>query len=227
MENKKIVLKLGYLSAILCAATFIGYIICFIGILSTSEMYMWTDFENYLEYVNENPQLFKHIAQLLMMLFVVSYLILTVTLNELVDANNKIFSKLSVSFAIIFAALVSIHYFIQISSVRIQLLNKETEGLLQFIQGNPISASSSINMLGWTLFFGLSSLFIFPVFKSGRKEKIIRAAFLTNGISCLAGGIGFIFQIDIITLICMNLIMGAAVMAFSIGLIGYFKRCNK
>ena len=224
MENKKTVIKLGYLSAIICAATFIGYIICFIGVISTSEIYMWTNFENYLEYINENNQLFKHIAQFLMMLFGISFLILILSISEISKESKKIFSKISAAFAIIFTTLVSIHYFIQISSVRLQLLNNETDGLIQFIQGNPISASSSINMLGWTLFLGLSCFFIIPIFK---KEKIIRIAFLVNGISCITGGIGFIFQIDIITFLCMNLIMGVAVIVLSIGLIKYFNKLKK
>jgi hypothetical protein len=35
-----------------------------------------------------------------------------------------------------------------------------TEGLSQFVQSFPISGIAAINMLGWTVFFGLSSIFV-------------------------------------------------------------------
>ncbi|MFC2137140.1 hypothetical protein ACFLTE_03090 [Bacteroidota bacterium] len=220
MNNNQSTLKLGFWSAIISLSTFIAYVICFAGILSTSEVFLWSNYENYLEYINENNQLFKHLAQFCMLIFGISYLIIIASLVELAENGKRILANLSLYFAIIFVAFISLHYFIQISTVRLQLSNGDTEGLLQFIQGNPISASSSINMLGWTIFFGLSCLFIVPIFE---KEKLIRIAFLVNGISCLTGGVSFIFQIDIITLICMNMVMGVAVILFSIGLIKYFK----
>ncbi len=46
-----------------------------------------------------------------------------------------------------FFVLIGINYFIQISAVRLQIKAGQTNGLGQFIQANPVSVFSAINML--------------------------------------------------------------------------------
>ena len=55
----------------------------------------------------------------------------------------------------------SILYFLQISSVRFAIAANEYSGLEHLLQSNPKSALLSVNMLGWALFFRLSSLFMY------------------------------------------------------------------
>lgn len=52
----------------------------------------------------------------------------------------------------IFATLIGVNYFVQISAVRFNLQMGQFAGLEQVLQANPLSAMSAINMLGFTLF---------------------------------------------------------------------------
>ena len=61
--------KLGFWSAVLCAALFVIFTICFVGILLTSPPFLWTTYRDYIDYVNQNNQSFAHLARLSMLLF--------------------------------------------------------------------------------------------------------------------------------------------------------------
>jgi len=105
------------------------------------------------------------------------------------------------------------------------MLHGHTEGLEHFIQLNPDSVIVAINMLGWTVFFGLSSLFIVPIFSSGKLEKVIKFSFLVNGIICILGAIGYVFEITILNILFFY-VMGAAVIVIAISSSIWFKRLD-
>jgi hypothetical protein len=172
-------------------------------------------------------QAFKYVAQIMMLCFVILFVILLNSIHDYAQDDKRILARISLSFAIIFAALTGMHYFVQISIVRLNLAHGQLQGLEQFIQGNPTSAMAGINMLGWTVFFGLSSLFIAPVFSGGRLERLIRYSFLANGIIVLLGGFGYVFDITILVFVLMNLGMGAAVTLFTVALAVLFRRLTK
>ena len=69
------------------------------------------------------------------------------------------FTRIALSLGIGFAVLAGLFYFVQITAVRWSVQLGETTGLEQIIQANPLSALAAMNMLGWTLFLGLASLF--------------------------------------------------------------------
>jgi hypothetical protein len=95
------------------------------------------------------------------------------------------------------------------------------------LQSNPYSALAAANMLGWSLFFGLSSLFAGAAFPARGLSGFIRAAFFVNGAACLLGGVGYVFEIFWIVLLCMTFLMGGAVLAASIGLTIWFQKSSK
>lgn len=64
-------------------------------------------------------------------------------------------------------------------------------------QWNPTSALYSINLLGWTLFLGLSSFFLSNIFSNEKRGKVIRWLFILNGIICVLGTLAVIFEIMI------------------------------
>ena len=132
--------------------------------------------------------------------------------------------KISIIFALAFAVLTSLHYFVQLSSVRLNIEKGNFEGLEHFVQANPISIITSIDMLGWILFLGLSSFFIFPIFTGNRLNRIIRYSFIINGLSCFIAGIRYIFKIDILTFIFINSGVGGAVITMTISSIKLFRR---
>lgn len=167
---RQLSIKLGYWSAILSASAFILFTLCFVAILILNPLFLWTNFEDWVAYNLQYNQSFKYLAQLMMLLFGPLFVVLLNSIHDYAPIEKRILSRISISFAIIFAALTGMHYFIQISIVRLSLAQGRLQGLEQFIQANPTSALAGINLLGWTLFFGLSCLFIAPVFSGGRVE---------------------------------------------------------
>jgi hypothetical protein len=101
------------------------------------------------------------------------------------------------------------------------------DGLVQVVQANPGSAVSAVNMLGWSLFLGLSSLFVAPIFSGSRLALVIKLAFLSNGIFCLLGGIGYVFGWLLLLFLSINIGMGGAVMTATVALSILFARSKK
>jgi hypothetical protein len=135
--------------------------------------------------------------------------------------------KIAISFAIMFAVCISIHYFVQISSVRLSIASGQTAGLEQFIQANPSSGIAGINLVGWTLFFSLACLFLAPVFPGKGINRVIRYALVANAIFCLLGGFGYIMDYVILVLFCLNIGMGGAMGTAIIGMLIYFNRFKR
>jgi hypothetical protein len=224
---KKISIELGYWTSLVCIATFVVWTICFVAIFKLNPIFEWTGLADYITYTKNYNQSFKYLAQAAMLVFAPAFLILLHSINDYASEDKKILSKISVSFATIFAACIGINYFVQISSVRLSIAKVQIAGLEQFIQSNPISGIAGINMVGWTLFFSLASFFIAPVFAGNRLNKVIKYAFISNGIVCILGGIGYVFDNIALIFLTINLGMGAAVLTATIGLLIFFRRLSK
>ena len=227
--NKNI-LNAGLWSSIICLTSFIVWIISFTGIAIQSPLFYWTNIENYIDYYKNNSQYFQYLAKSFMIIFSLAYMILTIVFYEFTTTERKIFSKIAIAFSIMFALVSSIHYFIQISSVRFAIALNEYSGLEHFLQPNPTSFLSSVNMLGWTLFLGLSTLFMYLGLISNSTTRGLRLGLLINAISCFFGGIGYLFQIDLLTFAFMNLGIGLGFIittVSSIRLINATKREHK
>lgn len=223
----KIILSTGLWSAIICLTAFIVWIISFTGIAIQSPLFYWTNMEDYNDYINSNSQFFQYLAKSFMIIFSLAYMILTIVFYEFITTERKILAKIAIVFSIMFALVSSIHYFVQISSVRFAIAENEYSGLEHFLQSNPISFLSSVNVLGWTLFLGLSTLFMYLGFISTSGAKGIRLGLLISAISGIFGGIGYLFQIDILTFVCLNLGIGLAFFIITISSIGFINRLKR
>ena len=223
----RIALKAGYISSVIGIATFVLYTFCFIAILVVNPIFIWTNFENYIMSVQTTNQIFKHIAMFLMIVYGVCFLIQVCSISEFAVKAKKYFAKLAELFGIGFLTLISINYFVQLTTVRMQVYTGQTDGLEQFIQANPVSGMAAINMLGWTIFFGLSCLFAGLALGNTKIEKVIKYAFLSNGVMMFLGLIGYLFDISVVVFLCMNLGMGSAILIATIPLCYLFKKVIK
>jgi hypothetical protein len=161
-----------------------------------------------------------------MVLFGPLFVILLNAIHEHTLQEKRILTRLSMAFGLGFAVLSGLFYFMQITAVRLNLLHGQPQELLQFVQANPYGALLSVNMLGVTLYLGLASLFAAFVFGNGRLEKVIRMAFLLNGIFCLTGGVAYAFELTTLLFITINLGMGTAVLVATISLALWFRQLN-
>jgi len=214
----RIALKAGYLASIIGIAAFVLYTFCFIGILVVNPIFIWTNFENYIMSIQTTNQIFKHIAMILMIVYGVCFIIQVCSIDEIAVRTKKFYAKLAELFGIGFLALVSINYFVQLTTVRMQIDIGQTNGLEQFIQANPISGMAAINMLGWTIFFGLSCIFAGLALGNTKIEKVIKYAFLSNGVMMFLGAIGYLLDKSVVVFLCMNLGMGSAILIATIPL---------
>jgi hypothetical protein len=220
-------IRLGFWSALLSALMFVVYTVSFVAILMVNPLFLWTNFADYVEYNGRYHTVWAELGRLSMLIFSLLFVVLLTCLEEYARADEKILVRLSRSFALGLAVLAGSFYFVQISAVRINLQQGNLTGLEQVIQANPYSAFAALNMMGWTVFFALSSLFIAPIFHGGRLERVIRWAFLVNGISCLLGAVGYIFENIALIFLTINLMMGGAILVVSLGLTLFFWREGK
>lgn len=220
----KTALKAGYWASVLAIGAFVAYIICYAAILLVNPLFIWTDFANYLTAVQTTNQIFKNLAMVFMIFYGACFVIQLCSIEEIAEGPKKYFARVGKLFALGFFTLISINYFVQISAVRMQIAVGRTNGLEQFVQANPISGMAAVNMLGWTIFFGLSSIFAALAFGTTKIERVIRIAFLANGIIMFTGAGGYLFNQTAVVFICLNLGMGAAVFLVTISLSKLFKR---
>lgn len=83
-------------------------------------------------------------------------------------------------------------------------------------------------MLGWTVFLGLSSLFIAPLFRGSRAsfERWIRISFLANGVNGMLALAGFLSQSFLLTFLTMFLGLGGTVFGITISMWIFFSRID-
>jgi hypothetical protein len=215
--------KIGFWSALTLLSTFIIWIVCFAGIVATSPLFIWTNMEAYIEYFRSNDQFFQNLAKFAMLIFGPVYVMLVNSFYDQASVERRTLSRLGLLFGLVFATLSCVHYFVQLSSVRINLHKGITNGMEYFVQANPLSIMTSIDMLGWTLFLGLSSFFTaLSVSDSTRLGKWISGSFYLNTFSCFLALTGYLMQIDMLTFIGINMGVGGAIIAVSITSLKYF-----
>lgn len=216
------ILNLGFWSAVICLTSFIIWIISFTGIAIQAPLFKWTNIYDYLHFVNSNSQFFQYLAKSFMIVFSLAYMLLTIAFQEITITELKIYTKIGVVFACMFALVSSVHYFVQVSSVRFAISQGELAGLEHILQSNPASSMLSVNMIGWTLFLGLSTFFMYRGITPDDEAKRLKPGLLISMLSCLFGGIGYLLQIDLLTIVFMNLGIGLGLTLFVYSSVRYF-----
>ena len=216
--------NLGFWSASLAAITFIIFTICFVVIALSAPPFVWTGLADYLDLMNSTSQFWPELARAMMLLFGPLYLIMINALYGIAAPDRKGVARLALLFALGFAILTGANYFIQLTTVRINLARGQTDELLQIVQANPYGAVAALNLLGWSLFLGLSSLFAAGLFGADRHSRWLRVLFLANALSCLLGGAGYLLEHFWLLFLSLNLGMGGAMTGITILLASYFRQ---
>jgi hypothetical protein len=148
------------------------------------------------------------------------FLIVIICIYYSAPDDKKILGHIGFSFAIIYATMISLNYFIQLTFVQFGAFNTDI-----FSITNPESMMMTIEILGY-FFMGLSTLFIAPIFQTGKLEKSIRWLFIFNGILGIGGAIGFALNLNWRILIG-GLIIWTIVMPVTTLLVAYWFKKNK
>ncbi len=208
--------RLGFWSAAGIAGLFLIFTVCFVAIYTQGPSAPWTNIQDFAANAGQVNPVFKFLAQFSMLLFGPLYVVAVNCIHARAPQSKKLITQLAADFALVFAALSCLHYFVQITTVPWNLAKGQLAGLEHFVQANPSSFILSADMLGWTLFFGLSSLLAAFAFDNQGLERGLRIALLVNGRSCLAGFVGFLLQSVLLVFVTMNFLMGGAVLVFSV-----------
>lgn len=103
-----------------------------------------------------------------------------------------------------------------------------TQNLENLVQFNPRSLAFAINMLGWSLFLGLSMLFLGIIFKGKGLNFLIRLSLYTTCVFCFIGFIGFIIDHQYFLLVFqVGMTLGLTVSSIFIALAFRKSKINK
>ena len=153
-------------------------------------------------------------------LLTLTFLIVMVSVHCYASDERKVFSLVGLSFAIIYATLISVNYFIQLTFVR-----QGTFDVSIFDMTNTHSMMWVIEVLGY-FFLGLSTLFAAPVFGSSKVERLVKWLFIANGILGILTPIGYALNLPIEVLLG-GLIVWDIVMPLATASLAYLFRRAK
>jgi hypothetical protein len=110
-----------------------------------------------------------------------SFLVLTVSIHQLSSADRKILSHSAVAFAVAYAVLISINYFVQLTLVAPRLAAGRVEGVEPFLFVPFDSFLYSVDILGYS-FMSVATLFAAGAFTGRGLERVVRSFLIANGL---------------------------------------------
>jgi hypothetical protein len=110
-----------------------------------------------------------------------SFLVLMVSIHETTPTDRKVWSHVAVVFATIYAALISINYYVQLTWVGPRLLEGRIQGMESFLFTPFDSFLYAVDILGYS-FMSLATFFVAKVFTGGGLERLARLFLVANGL---------------------------------------------
>jgi len=110
-----------------------------------------------------------------------SFLVLVVCIHQRAAPDRKVWSQAAVAFATIYAALISINYYVQLTLVAPRLASGRVGGIEPFLFVPFDSFLYAVDILGYS-FMSLSTLFAAGVFPGGGLERVVRGFLIANGL---------------------------------------------
>ncbi len=198
----KPVRQIGFWSAVLATVFSVGYGLAVIVMIiasastpTTTATPGWPGVEAYLA-------VFQPIVMLPLipsLLLAPTFVVLMVCVHYYASNAKKLWSQLGLAFAIVYATMACVNYIVQLTVVRLSILNRETDGLAMFVMGNPHSIFWAL--MADYVFMNLAMLFAAPVFEGGQLERWIRWLFLANGASAVITIFGIVVDSPMIFLL--------------------------
>jgi hypothetical protein len=148
------------------------------------------------------------------------FVVLMSCIHYYASYDKKIFSLIGLTFAVIYAAVITSDYFILWTVTLPSIVLGETAGLSLLSMYNPHGVFVSLESLAY-LMMSLALLCIAPVFQEGRIEQILKWIFTGAFILTIGSLIGVylmnydivIFEIAIIGIYCPVLIISGVLMS--------------
>ncbi len=160
-----------------------------------------------------------------------SYLVMMLCIHHFSRDEKKLFSSISVAFALISTLILTLDYFVQVSFIQPSLMAGETEGIAFLSQYNPHGIFIIMEELGF-ITMNFSFFALIPVFSTSDKiERGLRFTFITGFILMLLSlilvvlihGINreYRFEVIIISINWLEMIISGVL------LVMYFRKLNR
>ena len=146
--------------------------------------------------------------------------VLMACIHAYAPGAKKIYSRIGLSFALIYAVIILVDYYLQLTVVVPSLQAGETEGLTLFTQYNPHGLFIALETLGYSM-LTVAFLFAAPVFAGARVERAIRALFTLGFVLAVAAFVGLAllghdlvaFEVTVLTIIWLVLIASGVLLS--------------
>lgn len=106
-----------------------------------------------------------------------TFVVLMACVHGRASAAKKVFTRIALAFAVLYAAVILVDYTIQLAIVVPSLQAGETAGLSLFTQYNPHGIFIVFEALGYLL-MSVAFLFAAPAFEGGRADRVVRWLFI-------------------------------------------------
>jgi hypothetical protein len=110
-----------------------------------------------------------------------AFLVLIVSIDIITPADRKVWSRVAVAFATVYAVLVSMNYFAQLTWIAPRLVEGRTAGIEPFLFKPFDSFLYAVDLLGYS-FMSLATLFAAWAFSEGGLERQICWFLTANGL---------------------------------------------
>ncbi|HEY3316273.1 MAG TPA: hypothetical protein VGL40_13475 [Bacillota bacterium] len=118
--------------------------------------------------------------------------ILLACVHHCAPEERKAWSLSGLAFAVLFAAMVSINRYVQLTVIRQGLASGSVDQLQLFLPYGNNSIMLSLEILGWGFFLSLAALCAAMVFNGGGLERWLRALFIAYGLLGLTSALGLV-----------------------------------
>lgn len=203
------------LSLLAIFVSFSAYTIAYIMLIIRHEIPKWTSVAAFQEGKGQTWFRLLTFCQVMAFLTPLCFVGFVASLDASATSHYRAVTQIALSAATAFAVLSSVHYFVQLALARTDLTGEHGAGLEHLFQLNPGALITAVNILGWTLFFAIACLCLAPLFHGSAGARVLGALLATNGIVCLLGMVGYLWQVRVLSAVFFN-VMGLAVLGFSL-----------
>jgi hypothetical protein len=179
MNTNQLTYKIGLWSAIATTFSLAAFAIAFtLTMILFPSAVIWQGIEAYASSYQQTLMFF-----LMFFPFVLApcFLTLMAVIYHITPDDKKILGLLSLVFVIVYAAQISLNYYIQLTSIESNLLAGNLEGLAILTFFNPTSIPLHTELLGYGM-LSIGMIFASFLFSKGQRNKTIFWIFLINGI---------------------------------------------
>jgi len=174
--------QIGFWSGALTAIWTVWFTVAFFAWYAISPPSEWQGIQTYADSFRPIPFLAWVIPCVLLTL---TFPVLMSSIYLYASNERKIWGLLGLVFALIYATILGLNYWILLTVVSPALVGNHADGLELFVIGSPVSVAFSLEGFGYSL-MGLSMLFAGPVFSEGKLGRWIRWLLILNGVQVFA-----------------------------------------